>query len=438
MFGYYLKLGLRHLRRNPVLTGLIVLTIAVGVAASMSTLTILHVMSDDPIPHKSDRLFVPLIDIRPASDGDTEREPPPMLTYTDAVALKDAQRAPHQTALYGIAPAIDVGRADLPPWFADGIAIHRDFFAMFDVPFDRGSAWTIADDAKGARVVVLRRGVADRVFGAADPIGKTIKLGAYDYIVTGVIADDWKPVPKFYRLLGTDPIGDFEELFVPFATAVADEHPANGQISCYDEKGSGVGFKGLIASMCVWIQFWVELDSASDAGAYRDYLAGYAGEQHALGRFEREANYRLFNVMEWLDEREIVENDARLQTYLAFGFLLVCLVNTIGLLLAKFTARAGEIGVRRALGASRRQVFAQYLIETAVLGLAGGLVGLGLARLSLWVLGTRGPAFAMLARMDWAMLGMTFVLALGATLLAGLLPTWRACQVRPAVQLKSQ
>jgi putative ABC transport system permease protein len=142
--------------------------------------------------------------------------------------------------------------------------------------------------------------------------------------------------------------------------------------------------------------------------------------------------------MEWLDEREIVENDARLQTYLAFGFLLVCLVNTIGLLLAKFTARSGEIGVRRALGASRRQVFAQYLIETAVLGLAGGLVGLGLARLALWVLGTRGPAFAMLARMDWAMLGMTFVLAVGATLLAGLLPTWRACQVRPAVQLKSQ
>ena len=54
MFRYYFLLGLRSLRRNPVLTALMVLTLAVGVAASMSTLTILHVMSGDPIPHKSD------------------------------------------------------------------------------------------------------------------------------------------------------------------------------------------------------------------------------------------------------------------------------------------------------------------------------------------------------------------------------------------------
>ena len=66
MFRYYFKLGLRSLRRNPALTALMVLTLAIGVAASMSTLTILHVMSGDPIPHKSDRLFVPRARQRPA------------------------------------------------------------------------------------------------------------------------------------------------------------------------------------------------------------------------------------------------------------------------------------------------------------------------------------------------------------------------------------
>ncbi len=83
-------------------------------------------------------------------------------------------------------------------------------------------------------------------------------------------------------------------------------------------------------------------------------------------------------------------------------------------------------------------MFTQYLIETGVVGLAGGVVGLGLALASLWLIGRQSPELAALARMDWVMLATTFALALGATLLAGLLPTWRACQVRPAVQLKSQ
>src|SRR5436190_13489223 len=65
MFRYYVLLGFRSLRRNPALTALMVLTLAIGVAASVSTLTILHVMSGNPIPHKSDLLVVPLLDLAP-------------------------------------------------------------------------------------------------------------------------------------------------------------------------------------------------------------------------------------------------------------------------------------------------------------------------------------------------------------------------------------
>jgi putative ABC transport system permease protein len=437
VIGYYLKLGFRHLRRNPVLTGLLVLTIGVGVAASMSTLTILHAMSGDPIPSKSSQLFVPLIDVRPAQNGEPNSDPPPMLTYRDAVALKSAHAAKAETAVYGFAPAVDVHRPDLPPWFADGLAIHRDFFSMFEVPFVRGTAWSADDDTKGTRVVVLRESTAHKIFGDVDPIGKTVALTEKDYVVVGVIDDDWRPVPKFYRLLGSRAIGDAEEMMIPFTTAISDEFDVNGQMSCYDDNGSGVGFKGQLESNCVWILYWAQLDSGSAVAAYKQHVAGYAGQQHALGRYEREST-RVYGLMQWLAKRKVVADDARLQTYLAFGFLLVCLVNTIGLLLAKFTARSGEIGVRRALGASRRQVFLQHLVETGVLGVAGGLVGLGLARIALWLLGGRDKALAILAHMDWQMFATTFALAFGATLLAGLLPTWRACQVRPALQLKAQ
>jgi putative ABC transport system permease protein len=66
-------LALRSLRRNPALTALMVLTLAIGVAASVSTLTILHVMSGDPIPHKSERLFVPLFDVGPLEGYNARR-----------------------------------------------------------------------------------------------------------------------------------------------------------------------------------------------------------------------------------------------------------------------------------------------------------------------------------------------------------------------------
>ncbi len=80
----------------------------------------------------------------------------------------------------------------------------------------------------------------------------------------------------------------------------------------------------------------------------------------------------------------MVPNEVRILILVSFGFLLVCLMNAMGLMLAKIMGRAGDIGVRRALGASRAAIFAQCLIETGVVGLAGGILGLGLTALGLW------------------------------------------------------
>src|SRR5690606_33935541 len=114
------------------------------------------------------------------------------------------------------------------------------------------------------------------------------------------------------------------------------------------------------------------------------------------------------------------------------------LLNTVGLLLAKFMRRASEIGVRRALGASRRAIFAQCLVEAGTVGLAGGLLGLGLAQLGLLAIRQQPTGFADILHLDASMLLATFGLAIAASVLAGLLPAWHACQVAPAIQLKSQ
>jgi putative ABC transport system permease protein len=108
-------------------------------------------------------------------------------------------------------------------------------------------------------------------------------------------------------------------------------------------------------------------------------------------------------------------------------------------MLAKIMGRAGDIGVRRALGASRGAIFSQCLIEAGVIGLAGGLLGLVLTALGL--LGLRSlvsEGIGRLTHFSPSVITIAIVLAVLATTLAGLYPTWRAAQVQPAWQLKAQ
>ncbi len=436
MFGYYFRLGVRSLRRNPALTALMVLTLAVGVAASVSTLTILHMMSSDPIPQKSSRLFVPLIDNGPV-EGYTPGEDPEdiQISYKDALNLLKGGQGVRRTALYGVSAPVQPPRADIQPFNLTGLAPTRDFFTMFEVPFLHGQAWTEQDDARGADVVVLSREIAGKLYGDADPVGQRITLMGFPFTIVGVI-DNWMPLPRFYRLNGGVRYGAGEEFFIPLATSIRHEVTHNGSMSCSGNPGAG--FAARLASECTWITVWFETASAGDRAELQSWLDNYAADQRKLGRLKRNAQNRLYDVPEWLVYTKVVGKDSKLQTWLAFGFLALCLVNTIGLLLAKFSVRAAEIGVRRALGASRAEIFRQFLIETSVVGLVGGVLGLVLAFGALALIGMQGKQTAAVAHMDWQMLILTFVISVGAAILAGLLPTWRACQVTPAIQLKSQ
>jgi putative ABC transport system permease protein len=172
---------------------------------------------------------------------------------------------------------------------------------------------------------------------------------------------------------------------------------------------------------------------------YRVFLNNYAAEQQRLGRFHWPPHTQLRDVNEWLRYRHIVPSEVRILILVSFGFLLVCLMNAMGLMLAKIMGRAGDIGVRRALGASRGAIFAQCLVETGVVGLAGGILGLALTVLGLWAARSLlAKQFVALAHLDLTDTVLAVLLAVGATVLAGIYPTWRAAHVQPAWQLKSQ
>jgi putative ABC transport system permease protein len=180
----------------------------------------------------------------------------------------------------------------------------------------------------------------------------------------------------------------------------------------------------------------VELDNPAKVVAYHDFLDHYAQQQKALGRFNY-AETRLRDLMGWLDFNHAIPRNVKLQTWLAFAFLGICLFNTVGLLLAKFLRRAGEFGVRRALGASRRAVFAQCLTEAALIGFIGGMGGWLLSLLGLSLVRSQPTPYADLARLDGGMFLVTFVLAVVVSVIAGALPALRASRIPPALQLKT-
>lgn len=445
MFGYYLDLAWRSLKRSPGLTALMMLAIGFGVAASMTTYSVFRAVSGDPIPWKSSRLFVPQIDmwgpVEMSGPGarHASSEPPDALDYADAIALMRGHQATHQSAIYQVAPTVlpaGTGRSPIP---TSGFAVYSEFFPMLDVPFHYGSAWGVGEDAGGAQVAVLGEDLNQQVFGGGNSVGKTIDVDGRDYRVVGVLTD-WNPQPIFFDVVDTGGFGgNGPQLLLPLQQAIATGMENAGVVNCpQGQQPADTGFTGLQHSNCVWLSFMAQLDDAAAVGRYRQYLDDYAREQQQIGRFSWPPNNRLRNVPDFLDYQQVVPADTRVSVLIALSLLIVCLINTVGLLLAKFLRRSGEIGVRRALGASQRAIHAQFLTEAGVIGAGGGLLGLLLTALGVFAVNrVLPPRLADLASIDPALLSATLLLAVVSTMLAGLYPTFRAARVQPAWQLKS-
>jgi putative ABC transport system permease protein len=439
MFSYYLELAVRSLRRSPGLTILMVLAIGFGVAASMTTWSVFRAVSGDPIPWKSSQLFVPQIDAwgPKGRDNTGDNEPQDAMNYTDAMALMRDHRAKRQSAMYQISPSVVPAQAGKHPLNVGGHAVYSEFFPMLDVPFLYGSGWNAQDDAQRAAVVVISSKLNEKLFGATNSVGKTVNIEGKDYRVVGVL-NNWNPQPRFYDVVNTGGFSEqVEDVFLPFERAIAMGIPNDGNTNC-SETPKESGFVGLQRSSCIWIAYMAELEDASAVTAYRQYLDSYASNQQKAGRFTWAPNNRLRDLPAFLDHEHVVPSDTKVSLLVALGLLLVCLVNTVGLLLAKFLRRSGEIGVRRALGAPRKAIYMQFLTEAGVVGLAGGVLGLLLTGVGVASVGLVLPkSISDLARLDLSLLVFTLVAAVVATLLAGLYPTFRASRVQPAWQLKS-
>ena len=312
-----------------------------------------------------------------------------------------------------------------------GRVTYADFFAMFEPPFQFGAPWNRDQDEGHARVVVLTRALNEKLFGGQDSTGRSLRMNDVDYTIVGVL-DEWKLRFRYYDVTN-GAFADPDEFFMPLTTAVDLKQRSTGNNSCWQSPGDG--WEALPEfGLCV----------AADVGAARHpgapgRIPGFPEQlcQRAeeVGSLPAPLNNRLLDVNQWIVDQRVVSRDMEVQTGLAFAFLAVCLVNTIGLLLAKFTRKAGEIGLRRAWAPAAPTCSRQFLVESGVVGLSGDCARTGLTALGLVAVRALYSEYRSVAQLDWTMVLTTIALAVVSAVLAGV-PDLARLRVQPAAQLK--
>ncbi|WP_444926716.1 ABC transporter permease [Microbulbifer sp. TRSA002] len=437
MFGYYISLALRSLRGTPILSSLMVAAIAVGVGASMTVLTLNYTMSQNALKHKDDVLFSVQLDSWDINKAyDAPNEIPWQLTYRDAEALLRSNIPTRQIAMHRYGFTVKPESSAIRPFESDARVTTRDFFSLFDVPFIYGGTWEKSADSSPTQVVVLSKPSNDKLFAGENSVGKTIRLNDQPYTIVGVI-DTWEPSPRVYDV-NNGPFDEVEELFIPFGLHRKLEISTWGNTNGWSNADPKT-YEEFLQSEYVWIQYWVELSSSEQKAEYEEFLTAYIQQEKLQGRFQRPLKFALSKPSEWLVLNEVLSDDNRILGWVSLAFLLVCVINAVALLLAKFLRKAPEAGVRRALGASRGAIFTQHLIESATIGILGGVAGIFLALLGLS--GIRHLAMGRidtLPSMDWVMMVAAIGLAIVASLLAGLYPALKISQTNPSIYLKTQ
>jgi putative ABC transport system permease protein len=443
MLAYYLRLALKSVLKTPALSAFTVFGIAIGVAVPTAMLSIYHVFARNPIPEKSDVLYnvrvdswettSEFFDVRPG-------DPPKHITYRDMRGLMESDIPIHETGVATGATFVFPEDEKLKPYRATVRLCQADFFPMFDVPFRYGRPWTPDVDESLDHVIVLSKESNEKLFGGRDSVGKSVRLGTQMFTVIGVLAD-FRPTPQYYDVIN-NALGMPRDFFLPF-DFIRDQALGLGRMG--DSDGWGTFDRNdpnalFDASEVTWIQYWVEL-APGKLQAYRDWVDAYTNTQKTLGRFPRPTNNRVTPVMEWLDIREVVPSASHAIVVISLLFLFVCCLNLTGLLLGKFLGMSGLVGVHRAMGASRGAIFVQRLIESEVVGLLGGALGLVLAYGAVRIFDKSLPPAMIpggLFTINAYMLVAALVLSLAAGVVSGLFPAWKACRIAPAMQLKLQ
>lgn len=427
MFSYNLKLALLSFKRSPSLYFLVLLTLSIGVGLLCANLALVNSMAGDPIPEKSDQLFHVSMNTWP---NDTpQAEPFHILRYREAMKIMASDIPKNATVFYASSVyARDSQSKSLQRFDSAVRATTPGFFALTKAPFAYGNGFATSSGME----VVIGDELNKKIFAGKNSVGQTLELDGELLTIVGVLKP-WSLRPLFYHATEGRAFNLTDDIYAPLETAI------DLGWSIHARSASTVRYKGVQYTRdrdVFYLQAWVELENKNQQQAFQQYLDAYSQTLKDAGEHPLDIRNELSDVNAWLLEQKIVDQKVLAFTLASILFLCVCVFNASSLLLSRFHSAKFEFGLRRAVGASNKQMLMQGLTESVLLGAIAGLISLILSWLFLKLSTEFLPDLANIAVLDSKLLVLGMLLALITSVSSALYPLYRASRYTISAELK--
>ena len=393
--------GVQSILANRLRSGLTMLGIMIGVAAVI-VLVAFGQGASNSITGSIEGLGTNLITVFPGTAGGAQADANLAvkdLTVDDAVALNDQVLAPDISAA---APTKRARVSCTAGTLSHSTAMVGSWPAYFEISnseVSEGGYFTNSDELDGRRVAVIGKTVADNLFDEADPIGKEMTCNGVPFTVLGVLVSK-----------GASGFGDQDDTIIAPLTTVRNHL-------------TGIGSLDTIA---------VQAASSQTQAQAQEQLTAVLDARHDVEAAPRD--YQIFNQASLLTTvNQALGIFTALLGAVAAISLLVGGIGITNIMLVSVTERTREIGIRKAIGASRRVILLQFLIESTVLSLIGAFFGLVLAFLV-----TRVEVAGIQPAIVPASVLGAFVISVGIGLFFGSYPANRAASLRPIEALRHE
>ncbi len=339
--------------------------------------------------------------MRELRSGDQEEVAEGNLYFEDVTALKK-----EATLLNEIAPVLS-GRSSTiayMSWSGDAsvTGTTEDFISVEGYKIAEGSFITASDVSNLSNVAVIGSTIVNDYFGKIDPVGEVIKINGKNFVVIGVL-----------ETIGSAGFGSGpdESVYIPITTA----------------HYKLFGGPGEIDSIIAKLKDENQLDQAMSE------VKSILRIQHKI--LPDEANdFQISSPTQFL---ETAGNITQILSYTLAGIaaisLLVGGIGIMNIMFVSVTERTREIGIRKAIGAKNRDILIQFLTESIILSLSGGILGVGFAYTISWLLKTFGSLSSLITATP-IILALSFSTAIG--LIFGIFPAMRAARLNPIESLR--
>jgi len=346
----------------------------------------------------------PSVAVNPSEELRRQWRRRPRLTLEDAEAIRSQLTVPALVAVQsdvgGRIKADDTGIEVENVWLT---AASEEYFRIREYTVARGRLFNAAEARVGANVVVLGHDVAEKMFGPLDPIGRTVRMGGFPFRVVGVLT-------KQGTLFGIS----LDNL------AIA---PARSQVARIAMP------RGYVDEILIRVP-------------HADLLRQAELEVEAIMRVRHRLRPSDPNTFELETAEDSLSFWTRINRMLLIAFPgLVAIALVVGgivimnIMLVSVAERTREIGIRKALGARRRDILLQVLVESAVLSGTGAAVGIALGNILAQLIAAVSPLPAAIAP-HWMLVAV--VLGAGVGIVAGIYPAARAARLDPVVALRQE